>query len=320
MSYSKQAGGIEQASRRSSGCIAILLGCIGLGACSPPDRTLSTLSYSLAPGTVDSTPTSAFADLLTDYPPEPNGSPHNFSEGKGVQAFADGLIGKHVANFVSQNVVYSFLSGREFHYFYPLAGIGPVAGICRSRVYSVIRDLDRRVDRSAPSASAAGEWQNDLFAVAGSVAPLPRTSREYTARLNAACRARRDMAIWFSAEPKDAVTAARLADLIVAAARRPGPIPFALSCRPYPADIREEPRCQANVRYTVASINPRAIVRVDDCFEILQRPCLAVLLAKFPDQPSLAEEEQWTLNVQYQDAAGLKIARVDVDDTQIIVE
>lgn len=319
MSFSEQPNRFDRRRRRSSGRVAILFGCLGLEACSPPTPASSQLSYSLAPGTIDRTPTSAFGDLLADYPPETNGSPHDFSEGKGVQAFADAMIGKHVADFALQHVVHSVFSG-EFHYFYPLTRSGPAPGMCRSRVYSVVRDYDRRVDKPGAPAGAAGEWRDDVFAVAGSVAPLPQPHPQgYVARLNAACRARRDMGIWFSAEPKVAVTAARLADLIIAAARRPGPIPFSLSCRPFPADFREVSRCRANVRQTVASINPRAIVRVDECFEIKQRPCLAVSIAKFPDSASLAEEEQWTLNVQYQDA-GLKVARVDVDDTQIIVE
>ena len=127
------------------------------------------------------------------------------------------------------------------------------------------------------------------------------------------------MAVWFSADPKTAITAARLADMIVKAARQPESMPFALSCRPFPPDFHQVPLCQADVRQTVASINPRAIVRVDECFEIKGRPCLAVSIAKFPEEPSSADEEQWTLNVQYNDS-NLRIVRVDVDDTQIIVE
>jgi hypothetical protein len=127
------------------------------------------------------------------------------------------------------------------------------------------------------------------------------------------------MAVWFSAEPRTAVTAVRLADLIVAAVKRAGPIPFELTCRPFPADIQEVPLCLTDVRQTVASINPRAIVRVEECFEMRERPCMAIALAKYPERPSTAAEEQWTLNVHYRDNAGLQIFRVVVDDTRIIV-
>lgn len=318
MSFSKQPSRFEQRRRRSKGRVAILFGCLGFGACSPPNGASSALNYSLASGTIDGTPTSPFGDLLADYPPELDGSPHDYSEGKGVQAFADSMIGKHVADFVLHHADFSLVSSSEFHFFYPSARSGPAPGMCRSRIYSVVNG---RYDKPETPGRPAGEWQDDVFAVAGSVAPLPQPkTQEYATRLNAACQARRDMATWFSAEPTVAVTAARLADLVVAAARSPGPIPFALSCRPFRADMHEVPRCQPNVRKTVASINPRGIVQVDECFEILQRPCLAVSIAKFPDRASLADEEQWTLNVQYQDDAGLSIARVDVDDTQIIVD
>lgn len=321
MAFSQQPSRFEQRRRRSCGRVAVLFCWFGLAACSPPSGGSPKLSYSLSSGTIDGTAVSAFGDLLADYPPEMDGSPHDFSEGKGVQAFADAMIGKHVADFVSQHVVYSVLSGSEFHSFYPLATSGPAEGMCRARVYSVVRDYDLRIDKGEKSANVAGEWQDDVFAIAGSVAPLPQPHPPgYAARLSTACQERRDMAVWFSAEPKVAVIAARLADLIVAAARRPAPIPFTLSCRPYPTDMREVPRCRTNVRQTIAAINPRAIVRVEDCFEIQQRPCIAVSLAKFPDRPSSAAEEQWTLNVQYRADAGLSIARVDVDDTQIIVE
>lgn len=78
-------------------------------------------------------------------------------------------------------------------------------------------------------------------------------------------------------------------------------MPFALSCRPYPSDYDEVPRCQTDVRETVASINPRAIVEVGECFEIKGRPCLAVSIAKFPEDRYSADRDQWTLNVQYSD-------------------
>lgn len=296
----------------------MIFSCLGFGACSPQDGASSQLGYSLAPGTVDNTPISPFGDLLADHPPEMDGSPYDFSEGRGVQVFADDMIGKRVAEFVLMDRSFSFLSSSEFHAFYPAAQGGPAPGMCRGRVYSV---MNGRFDKATAPKSAAGGWQDDIFAVAGSVAPLPHPpARAYSARLSAACGQRRDMPIWFSAEPGIAVVAARLADLVVVAARRPGPIPFELSCRPYPADMHEVPRCRANVRRTVASINPRAITKVDECFEIKQRPCLAVSIAKFPDQASLADEEQWTLNVQYKNASELNIARVDVDDTQIIVD
>lgn len=296
----------------------MICSCLGYGACSPQDGASSQLGYSLAPGTVDNTPISPFGDLLADYPPEMDGSPRDFSAGKGVQAFADDMIGKRVADFALMQLHFSPLSSSDFHSFYPTAQRGPAPGMCRGRVYSV---MNGPVDKPATPGTTAGEWQDDIFAVAGSVAPLPHPpAKAYSARLSAVCGQRRDMPIWFSAEPGMAVVAARLADLVVTAARRPETIPFALSCRPYPADIHEVPRCRTNVRRTVASINPRAIMRVGECFEIEQRPCLAVSIAKSPDQASLADEDQWTLNVQYKDASKLNIASVVVDDTQIVVD
>ena len=94
MSYSRQQGRSEGNCRLSSGRGAVFVVCIGLMACSPLKESSAQLGYSQAPGTIDETPTSAFGDLSQDFPPKPDGSPWDSTEGKGVQAFSVSLIGR----------------------------------------------------------------------------------------------------------------------------------------------------------------------------------------------------------------------------------
>lgn len=95
----------------------------------------------------------------------------------------------------------------------------------------------------------------------------------------ASCRQRRDMDMWFSADPRQAHLGARLADAVVAAARRQGSLPFRLRCTPYPADIPYWPQCALDVPRTTASIDPRAILEIRECHEKPGPECISVQLA-----------------------------------------
>lgn len=270
------------------------------------------LAYTSPAGTVDPRPVSAFGDLYQDMPPEPDGSPFDPSEGLGVQGFADRRIGSRVADFAVHKLVYTRSAG-DLHFFYPAARAGPGPGMCRARIYAAHEETGR-----APR----GRWQGEVFAVAGSVAPLPRPWPEaYAVRLRSACAARRDMGLWYPApSPAKAYEAARLADSAVAAARRRGALPFRLACRPYPPEVPMKSRCADDARAALASADPRAIVRVEECREGSQSSCLAVGLAQNPERGAAAEEDQWLLNIRYSDGPEPRITRVDVDDDHIIFD
>ena len=279
--------------------LAARLGLAVAGCSGPP------LSYSLPAGTVDARPASYPGDNFQNPPPWLIGSVWDPNKGLGVQGFADKLIGAHVADFAVHHVVNDREMGR-LHFFYPAARSGPGPGLCRARVYSGFRYGE---------ASPRGSWQGEVFAVAGSVAPLPRLwPAGYRERLNSACRARRDMGRWFRAPVGQAYVAARLADAVVASARRKGPIPFELVCRPYTGTAQPAP-CHDGVRKIVAAVDPRAIVQVAQCGEKTKLPCLSVGLAQGTGRGRAAK--QWRLDVQYRDKGGMRIVRVDVDDIQL---
>jgi hypothetical protein len=302
MLYYYMTGARHAPSRRA---LAAFL-CLASAGCSKPP-----LSYTLPAGTVDARPVSPFGPL------RPKGYLALFDPAKGrpVQVFADEAIGGHVADFVDYNLVPTHWA--DWLFFYPPAGRGPGPGLCRSKAYLA----NSRSDDKGNAPGVKGRWQPDVYAVAGSVAPLPRPwPAGYQARLEAACAERRDMGSWYGAPPGKAYSAARMADSVVAAARRPGALPFRLACRPFPPDMREAPLCAADVRKTVAAADPRAIVWVTECHEETKLPCLAVGLAQHPEHAGSAAEDQWTLNVQYRGDSELRIERVDVDDTHIIFE
>lgn len=299
-----------------------LLALLGLSTCAPQAKPSMPAPFSSSAGTIDKAPVSAFGDRPTFLPPEPDGSPYDPWEGLGLQKFADTMIGAHLADFVAHDVVHRHLGGGgEYHRFFPVAHGGPGSGLCQARAFLVMRDRSGPREREDRPVGKDGAWTRDVFAVAGSVAPLPdAVPIGYTARLNDACAARRDMAVWFPAEPRDAAVAARVADAVVTAARRPGPLPFTLTCRPYPAGVQAVPGCSKDVRRTVAAIEPRAVVEVGECFDTTQRPCIVVALAQRPDDTSTAGELQWTLTVTYGNDGSLQIGKVNVEDTQRIVE
>jgi hypothetical protein len=243
-------------------------------------------------------------------PPRIGGGSFDPDDGLGPQGFADRLTGRRVAAFAVHHPVHSVFQG-ELHFFYPAARGGPGPGLCRARVYFA----------KGGTGAGPGNWQGEVFAVAGSVAPLPRPwPAGYRERLGSACRARRDMGLWYSAPEGKAHEAARLADAVVASARTSGALPFELACRPFPPGLPEAPRCSADVRKVVAAADPRAIVWVGECDGETGRQCLAVGLAQRPERGSAAAEDQWRLNVQYRGEGDPRIVRVDVDDAVIIFE
>ena len=165
-----------------------------------------------------------------------------------------------------------------------------------------------------------GRWVSPVYAVAGSLAPLAKTSDEaYRKRLDEACRQRADMDMWFSAPPERAYLAARLTDAVVAAAQQPGILPFRLTCTPYPPDARSRPQCAAGVRKTSASLNPRAIVEVGECPDTPGPDCVRVQLAKVPKR-SPKIEDRWTLDITFDRGAPLGIEGVALSDTQLIID
>ncbi len=295
------------ARRSASGSFLATSLCAVAAGCSGPPP-----AYTSPAGTVDERPVPAFGEPFQDMPPEFDGSPFDPNEGLGVQGFADRRIGSRVADFAVHHIVLSVFHG-DLHFFFPAARRGPGPGMCRARKF--------RADGET-GAPPRGKWQSDVFAVAGSVAPLPEPRPAgYARRLEAACGSRRDMGLWFpAASPEAAYRAARLADSVVAWARRSGSLPFELACRPYPSDIAEKPRCADDVRKVVAAADPRAIVQVEECREERRTPCLAVALAHSPERGMSAAEDQWVLNIVYRAGPELEIERVDVDDDHIIFE
>jgi hypothetical protein len=291
--------------------LALLLGCLAPASCSQGN---APEWYTMPAGAIDTEPRSPFGNRFADFPPEADGSPYDPSQGRGVQAFADDLIGAQVATFVAQNLEYSALSGREFHSFFPPANAGPGFGLCRAKVYTVTVSGGQ-----TDAQQVRGEWQGEVFAVAGSVAPLgEKEPTDYRARLDRACRERRDMGSWYRADHSGAYLAARLADLIVAAAREAGPLPFRLGCRAFPADVRGKALCTDDVRKVAATIDPRAIVRVDSCSSPVA-DCLEIGLAKNP-KGEMTIEDRWTLEVHFSEQPSLRIANVVVHDTQVLIE
>lgn len=280
---------------------------VAAGGCSRP-----SLPSTSPAGIVDPRPVSAFGDPFQGMPPEPDGASFDPSEGLGVQGFADRRIGARVADFEVHHLVSSVFNG-DLHFFYPAAGAGPGPGLCRTRVYSANGD---------PGPRPLGHWQGEVFAVAGSVAPLPRPwPAGYRERLGSACRARRDMGLWYTAPSADrAYAGARLADAVVASARGRGALPFDLGCRQLPLEEPAPTRCSGDVRGTIASANPRAIVRVEECSEEFRSPCLTVGIAQLPERGQSAAEDQWMLNIQYRGQDEPRIVRVDVDDARINFE
>lgn len=277
------------------------------------------LPYTSPPGTLDARPVSAFgksshermADFHKRWPGMPGRHLFDPAKGRPVPAFADEAIGGRIAEFVAYHEIHGHWS--RFLYFYTAPTAGPGPGLCRSRAYSA----DGRSDDKDNSPGLRGEWRPDVYSVAGSVAPMARPwSADYAARLEVACAARRDMGYWFSASPGKAYAGARMADAIVASARKSGALGFTLRCRPFP-QVSERPRCQGKVREVVASINPRAIRSVGECHDVSKSSCLSIALAQFPEQGDYREGELWTLSVHYRHAGELGIVAVVVGDTRI---
>lgn len=292
-------------------CVALLLSACG--------RASNDLIYTLPAGTIDASPASIWAKPYIFLPPEPDGSPFDGMEGMSVQAFADKLIGKHVADFVAHRWDYYQFSG-DFSVFLTRPEIGPGAGMCSARRYFIRRDYSRGLLVKASD----GEWLDNAYAVAGSLAPLaPGKSKHYGARLQQACDSRADQGMWFPAErPEDAYLGAQLADAVVAAARRANPLPFKMICTPFAEGEREKPICENDVRKSVASINPRAIVAVDRCEGPESQRCISIDLAKSPGTESTLDrtEDRWTILVRIEESQQPLIQSVEISDARLIIE
>jgi hypothetical protein len=301
-------GRLDWLSRCSIACACLAAAACQSGSAEPV--------YTLPAGTVDARPVLALGPPDRDVRPELRGLISDPAKGRPVQVYADETIGGHVADFVAYHQVRGYSA--RFLYFYPAAAAGAGPGLCRSRVYRANGLVDDKDD----TPGLRGSWEPDAYAVAGSVAPLARPwPANYSARLEAACAARRDMGYWYRAPPGKAYLSARLADSVIASAGRRGALPFRLSCRPFPPDMAKQPRCWGSVRKDVAAMNPRAILSVYECPGPARPPCLAINLPKFPERSrgDAEEEELWTLNVEYRDEGELRIDKVVVADDKLII-
>lgn len=292
---------------------ALIGSCLMLAGCEQARQP--TLSYTSPPGSVDVRPDPLWGEPYPYMPPEPDGRSFDPTHGRGTQKYADRLIGRRIADFVAHR--WDMLrSGTEISDFFPAAQAGPGPGMCEARRYQITGGISRsRVVRTSD-----GQWLPPVYAVAGSLAPVPEArAKGYGRRLEQACRERTEMEMWFSAEPDRAYLGAHLADAVVAAARQQGSLPFRLRCTPYPPDVHYKPQCAADVRRTSASINPRAILEVRECYDKLTSDCVSVEIAKVPER-STTIEERWTLDITFDRTDGLRIEEVDLADTQLIIE
>lgn len=96
---------------------------------------------------------------------------------------------------------------------------------------------------------------------------------------------------------------ARLASLLIYAARRDGELPFTLSCQPFPADSPQKPLCDGRARFVLASLDPRALTDNLDpqgCADDKGKPianCFDLTFARTPDVYPTYETERWRLRV-----------------------
>lgn len=293
----------------------LFIACLTMTGC---EKASAPLVYSSPAGAIDRKPTHPWGEeRYPDMPPEPDGGRFDPTGGKGVQGFADYLIGERVASFVALRHSLG-RNGPDYNGFFPAAEAGPGPGICRARHFAVPSMFSASARRVVKAGD--GEWLPDVYAVAGSVAPLSEPWPDgYKSDLNRACQQRRDMDMWFSAEPHDAYRGAQLADAVIVAARRQDRLPFALSCTPFPPDMQWKPQCQDDVRKSVASIDPRAIIEVRPCDNPAKGKCLAVILAKKPERDTDIED-RWSLDISFRGDGALRIESVEVGDDQIIFD
>jgi hypothetical protein len=261
--------------------------CIASTGCEQSKRT--ALSYSTPSGTIDPKADPMWGMQYPDMPPQPGGRQFDPTDGMGIQKFADHLIGRHVAIFVVHNWD-QLRSGTEINSFFPAAEAGPGPGMCKARRFQIAAGYLGSATKVAKVAD--GEW------------------------LDQACKQRTDMDMWYQVDPHYAYLAAQLADAVVASARHKGSLPFGLHCTLYP---RGKSRCQEDVRRSVASINPRAILEVHGCEEPKGSRCFAIQFAKSPARIAKIED-RWTLEITFIPGRDLQIHAVDVEDTQLNID
>ena len=290
--------------------------CLTVAGCGQADQP--ALSYTSQPGSIDRRPDPLWGETSYHRLPMPMPEELQFfhpTRGLGIQEFADQLIGRRIAQFVGHRWD-QLRTGLKINDFYPGAMAGPGPGMCKARRFQITGGFfGSRLMRTSE-----GEWLSPVYAVAGSLAPVPEErARDYGRRLEQACGQRTDMDMWFSAEPERAYLGARLADAVVAAARQQSRLRFRLRCEPYPPDIHRQPQCAADVRRTTASMNPRAILEVGECHDEPGPDCVSVQLAKVPRR-STRIEDRWTLEIRFDQNDGLAIRDVELADTHIIFE
>ncbi|WP_157088982.1 hypothetical protein [Novosphingobium capsulatum] len=273
-----------------------------LAGCQRQEQPPAMLSYSMEAGYIDPYPNT----VLVFY----TGSPARVTayHAPDMQSLRGSprLIAERVRMFVphSEDLLESGIY-RNVFFSRPHAGPGP--GICVAQRYDV--DFYGQAKSSTIS-------QTTVYAVVGSVAPLSKPATDaYKARLEQACLSRTDLDAWFQAKPEQAYPAVRLADAIVASARKPGPIPFKLECEP--TTRFKSPQCTANVRGDLAAVNSRRIVSVSECKKFNDLKCLTIDFekdhAKYP-----IPEQTWSVDIYY-DALNYHINNVLVTDNITII-
>lgn len=274
-----------------------------LAGCQRQEQPPATLSYSMEAGYIDPYPNT----MLVFYPRTPaRVTVYHAPDMKSLRG-SPRLIAERVKMFVphSEDLL---KSGIYRNVFFSRPHPGPGPGTCIAQRYGV--DF---FGQAKPSTIT----QTAVYAVVGSVAPLSKPATDaYKARLEQACLSRTDLDAWFHVKPEQAYPAVRLADAIVASARKPGPIPFKLECEP-PTRFKS-PQCTANVRGDLAAVNARRILSVSECKNSKSLKCLRIDFekdhAKYP-----IPGEIWRIDIYY-DASNYNINNALVTDKGIIID
>ena len=310
----------QRSARRRHG-LGIALAASLLTACQP---RAELRDYSLPAGMIDAEATSLYDNLNESNPPAVGGGDTYPATPETTRALAEKLQVENPMDQRSYSYGFSILRSSAWHDFYRTPTTTDMPGVCQSKAVN-FRDTSRDTD------PVEGERSHfTVFGVAGSLAPLGSDkTASYWRRLNDACAKRVDMATWArDATPRSFYRAALLTDLIIRAAKKGGPLPFDLVCEPFPPDSLDKPRC-TNPQETLANMNPRAIVALEDCdfvyrakgepTENIRNYCTAVRLAKTTDSPSLREIDQWTLSIIVPENS-TRVSEVRILDTTIIIE
>ena len=251
---------------------------------------------------------------------------------KYLDALASKLIGESISGFVSYSDGSSALSNYEWKSFYKEPKPSEIAGICEVDVFT-ISSFGKGVHNQA---SHKGEWSGKHYAIVGSIAPMPKPwPAEYNDKFAKACRARSDTWSWFEAD--NILTMAgdlRLLDQAVFAAKSDGMLPFPVTCKSFRGgqpekqeDADAAAKCAGRVRYSLASIDPRAVTPRQIAASHQQKGDgqTIVDVSKEPKNPQTPwEEELWTVRINWSKSGGRDvrpiIASLEITDSEVIID